>query len=126
MLHPAALAHNRLTACYRHREFSCPHSVDLYEGNSTSRMRERNASNVEVPQDIHKRRLPSRLRMWITVVVLLGAYILLHTMSHGEPVIPHQYLRDLPYVMENWKGLEQQLPEQIVQFVGVSDYTNRI
>jgi len=28
--------------------------------------------------------------------------------------------------MENWKGQEQQLPEEIVRFVGVSDYTNRI
>ena len=89
-------------------------------------MREHNASNVEVPQDVHERCFPSPLRLCITVAVLLSAYILLHTVSHGEPIIPHQHLRDLPYVMENWKGLEQQLPEQIVQFVGVSDYTNRI
>jgi len=69
---------------------------------------------------------PSPLRLWITVGVLLGAYVLLHAMSHGEPVIPHQPLRDLPYTMENWKGQEQPLPEQIVQAVGVSDYTNRV
>jgi EpsI family protein len=69
---------------------------------------------------------PSPLRLWTTVGVLLAAYVLLHTMSHGEPVIPHQPLRDLPYTMENWKGQEQPLPEQIVQAVGVSDYTNRV
>jgi EpsI family protein len=69
---------------------------------------------------------PSPLRLWTTVGVLLGASVLLHTMSHGEPVIPHQPLRDLPYTMENWKGQEQPIPEQIVQAVGVSDYTNRV
>ena len=71
-------------------------------------------------------RSPSPLRLWTTVGVLLGASVLLHTMSHGEPVIPHQPLRDLPYTMENWKGQEQPIPEQIVQAVGVSDYTNRV
>ena len=89
-------------------------------------MREHNASNAEVPQDIRKQLVPSLLRLWITVAVLLGAYVWLHAMSHGEPVIPHQHLRDLPYVMENWKGQEQQLPEQILQVLGIADYTNRI
>jgi EpsI family protein len=69
---------------------------------------------------------PSPLRLWTTVGVLLAAYVLLHTMSHGETVIPHQPLRDLPYTMGNWKGQEQPLPGQIVQAVGVSDYTNRV
>ena len=68
----------------------------------------------------------SPLRLWTTVGVLLGAYVLLHTMSHGEPVILHQPLRNLPYTMGNWKGQEQPLPELIVQAVGVSDYTNRV
>jgi EpsI family protein len=89
-------------------------------------MPEPSTSNAEGAQDIHKPRFPSPLRLWITVAVLLGAYVLLHTVSHGEPVVPHQHLRDLPYVMENWKGQEQQLPDQIVQFLGVSDHTNRI
>jgi len=89
-------------------------------------MREHNASNAEVPQDIRKQLVPSLLRLWITVAVLLGAYVWLHAMSHGEPVVPHQRLRDLPYVMENWKGQEQQLPEQILQVLGIADYTNRI
>src|SRR5215469_45918 len=66
------------------------------------------------------------LRLWATVAVLLGAYVLLHTMSNGDPMIPHQPLRNLPYTMGNWKGQEQPLPEQIVQAVGVSDYTNRV
>jgi EpsI family protein len=57
---------------------------------------------------------------------LLGAYVLLHTVSHGEPVILHQPLRNLPYTIGDWNGQELSLPEEIVQVAGVSDYTNRI
>jgi|SRR5579859_115920 len=66
------------------------------------------------------------LRLWMTAGVLLGAYVLFHTMSHGEPIIPHQPLRDLPYSVGNWMGQDLPLTDQIVQAVGVSDYTNRI
>jgi EpsI family protein len=66
------------------------------------------------------------LRLWTTVGVLLGAYLLLHTISHGEAVILHQPLRDLPYAVGNWKGLEQPLPEEIVQALGVTDYLSRL
>src|SRR5215470_15770281 len=69
---------------------------------------------------------PSPVRLWTTVGVLLGAYVLLHTMSHGEPVIPRQSLRSLPYTMGNWKGQEQPFPERIVQAVGVSEYPIRV
>jgi EpsI family protein len=51
---------------------------------------------------------------------------LLHSISHGEAVIPHQPLRELPYTLGSWTGTEQPLEERIVQAVGVSDYTNRI
>ncbi len=69
---------------------------------------------------------PAPLRLWTTVGVLLGAYVLLHTISHGELIVLHQPLRDLTYAVGNWKGQEQPLPEQIVQAVSVTDYTNRI
>src|ERR1700739_2683832 len=69
---------------------------------------------------------PAPLRLWTTVGVLLGAYALLHAMSHGEPIIDHQPLRYLPYAVGSWKGQEQPLPDEIVQAVGVSDYTNRV
>ena len=69
---------------------------------------------------------PNPPRLWITAGVLLGAYFLLHGMTHGEPVVLRRSLRELPYVIENWKGEEKQLPQQIVEAVGVSDYTNRI
>lgn len=65
-------------------------------------------------------------RSVVTAVVLLGALIFLHSASHGEPVVPHQSLRDLPYAIGTWSGQEQPLSEQVVQAVSVSDYTNRV
>src|ERR1700726_2583340 len=69
---------------------------------------------------------PPPLRLWTTAGLLLGAYVLLHTTSHGEPVIPHRPIRDLPYTVGNWKGQDLPVPEQIVQASGLSDYTNRV
>ena len=58
--------------------------------------------------------------------MLVGAFLLLHGVSHGEAVVLHQPIRELPYSLGSWTGTEQPLDEQIVQAVGVSDYTNRI
>jgi EpsI family protein len=68
---------------------------------------------------------PSR-RLWITVGLLLGATLLLHTVSHGESVVARQPLRELPNTLGGWISQERPLQERIVQAVGVSDYTNRI
>jgi EpsI family protein len=64
-------------------------------------------------------------RLWITGGLLLGAFILLHNVSHGEPIAFHHPLRDLPYTVGSWLGQERPLSERIVQAVSVSDYTNR-
>ncbi len=64
--------------------------------------------------------------MALTAGFLLGAFLLLHSVSHGEPVVPHQPLRDLPYTVGAWSGEERPLSERIVQAVSVSDYTNRV
>ena len=66
------------------------------------------------------------IRLVVTAAVLLGAFVLLHTVSHGEPVVPHQPLRDLPYTVGTWSGQERPLSGPIVQAVSVSDYTNRV
>ena len=58
--------------------------------------------------------------------ILLCAFVLLQTMSHGEAVVARQPLHDLPYTLGAWTGEEQPLQEEVVQAVGVSDYTNRI
>lgn len=68
----------------------------------------------------------SPLRMCATAGVLIGSYVLLHGISHGEPVVSPQPLRNLPNAVGNWNAQEQPLPEQIVQAVGVSDYVNRV
>jgi EpsI family protein len=69
---------------------------------------------------------PPSVRLWITVGLLVGAFMLLHTVSHGEAIVPHSALRQLPYTLGSWAGKDQPLEERIVQAVGVSDYTNRI
>jgi EpsI family protein len=69
---------------------------------------------------------PPSIRLWIAAGVLVGATVLLHTVSHGEAIVARQPLRQLPSALGAWSSQEQPLPEQIVQAVGVSDYTNRI
>jgi EpsI family protein len=68
----------------------------------------------------------SSVRLWMTAGLLVGAFVLLHSVSHGESVVPHQPLRDLPYTLGGWTGTEQPVEDRIVQAVSVSDYTNRI
>ena len=72
-------------------------------------------------------KFPYSIRLWITAALLVGSLLLLHGVSHGEAVVPHQPLRELPYsLLGGWTGTEQPLDEQTVQAVGVSDYANRI
>ena len=71
-----------------------------------------------------KSRGPARL--WVTAGILLSAFVLLQTMSHGEAIIARQPLHALPYTLGPWSGEDQPLQPQVVQAVGVSDYTNRI
>jgi EpsI family protein len=66
------------------------------------------------------------IRLWTTVAVLLCALMCLHTVSHGEAIVPRQPLSELSYSLSDWTGVEQPLQGRIVQAVGVSDYTNRI
>src|SRR6267143_723688 len=68
---------------------------------------------------------PLSVRLWIVAGVLVGATVLLHTVSHGESVVARQPLRQLPSTLGAWNSQEQPLQERIVQAVGVSDYTNR-
>ncbi len=69
---------------------------------------------------------PPSIRMWITAALLVGATVFLHTLSHGEAVVPRAPLRELPYTLGSWTGQEQPLESRIVQAVGVSDYANRL
>ncbi len=66
------------------------------------------------------------IRIWVTAGILLSAFVLLQTMSHGEAIVPRQPLHALPYTFGGWIGVEQPLEDRVVQVAGVSDYTNRI
>jgi EpsI family protein len=66
------------------------------------------------------------VRWWITVAVLLAAFVLLQTMSHGEAIVARQPLHELPYVLGSWTAQDQPLQDRVLQVAGVSDYTNRI
>jgi EpsI family protein len=63
--------------------------------------------------------------LWVTAGILLCAFVLLQTMSHGEALVARQPLHDLPSALGVWTGVEQPLAQQEVQAVGVSDYANR-
>ena len=69
---------------------------------------------------------PGSVRWWVTAGILLCAFVLLQTMSHGEAIVPRQPLHALPYGLGPWSGKEQPLQQQVLQAVGVSDYTNRV
>lgn len=69
---------------------------------------------------------PGAVRLCITASILLCAFALLQTMSHGEATVPRQPLHELPYALGTWAGDEYPLQDQVVQAAGVSDYTNRI
>ena len=69
---------------------------------------------------------PGSVRWWVTAGILLCAFVLMQTMTHGEPIVPRQPLHDLPYTLGAWTGEEQPLQERVLQAVGVSDYTKRV
>lgn len=66
------------------------------------------------------------VRFSIVIAVLLGGTVLLHAMSHGEPVMAREPLKDLSYQIGGWQGKEYPLEQRIVQAVSVTDYTNRV
>ena len=69
---------------------------------------------------------PQPIRFWITAIVLVGATVLLHGVSHGETIVPRQPLRDLPRVLGPWQGEDHPLGPQVLQALSVSDYANRL
>ena len=69
---------------------------------------------------------PSSIRLWIAVIVLLGASVLLHSSWRGETIPLRKPLSALPYTLSAWKGQEQPLSIQMVEALHVNDYTNRI
>lgn len=70
--------------------------------------------------------LSQSFRLRLTAGVLLGAFALLHSANHGEAIVPHQPLRELPSTLGSWVGQEYPLPPEIVQAASASEYLNRV
>ncbi len=65
-------------------------------------------------------------RMLVTAGVLVGAMLLLHGVSHGEPVTAHRPLREVPASLGHWHGEDLPLEQRIIKAVGVDDYLSRV
>ena len=73
------------------------------------------------------RKSAGSVRLWITAGILLSAFVLLQTMSHGEATVPRQPLHDLSFTLGSWIAeKDYPLDDEVLQVAGVSDYTNRI
>ena len=71
------------------------------------------------------RKSPGSVRFWITAGILVFAFVLVQTMSHGEAIVLREPLHDIPYALGSWTAKEYPLDDQILQALGVTDYTNR-
>jgi EpsI family protein len=72
------------------------------------------------------RSLSTSVRLWTTSVLLVAAILVLHGLSHGEAVTPHQPLQTLPLNLDGWTGIEQPVPPEVLAVAGVNDYVNRL
>jgi len=65
------------------------------------------------------------IRLWITAGILGGAMLMLHSVSHGQAIVPRQPLSELAYSFAGWKGVERPFSQHVIEAAGVSEYTNR-
>jgi len=65
-------------------------------------------------------------RVWVTVSILVAGTLVLHSASHGEPIVLRLPLREFPSQIGVWKGEDQPLDPKILAALGVTDYLNRI
>lgn len=66
------------------------------------------------------------IRLWIVTGVLLGAFALLQARKHPELVVFHPNLQEVPYTLGSWNGTERPIDEEIMQYTGTTEYTNRV
>jgi EpsI family protein len=69
---------------------------------------------------------PGSVRLWLTGGILVCAFALLQTMSHGEPVVAREPLRALPYALGGWSAVDEPIQQEVLKVVGVTDYSNRL
>lgn len=69
--------------------------------------------------------MTTSIRFWTIILVLSGAAIVLHLLSHGEDVPIQKPLAMFPMSFDNWQGREAPLERRIIEAVGVTDYLSR-
>ncbi|MEJ5349926.1 MAG: exosortase C-terminal domain/associated protein EpsI [Desulfosoma sp.] len=66
------------------------------------------------------------LRPWLLCTLFLICALLIQTIGHGKPVPLPRPLSDFPRSVGPWRGeVDEVLPENIVQVLGVDDYVSR-
>ncbi|MHB8655920.1 MAG: exosortase C-terminal domain/associated protein EpsI [Terriglobia bacterium] len=65
-------------------------------------------------------------RVFIMAVLLVGAWVLLQNVSHGERVMPHRRIADVPMTLGEWQGMDAPIEPRILKATGVDDHLNRI
>lgn len=66
------------------------------------------------------------LRFWLIIMVLGGAGMGLHFLSHGEAVPIEKPLASLPLDLGEWHGRDLELDPRLVKAVGVDDHLSRV
>ena len=63
----------------------------------------------------------------VAVVMLVGTWSLLQSLSHGEPVLIKRPFSEFPLnIADRWEGREMGMEQRYVDLLGVTDYMNRI
>jgi EpsI family protein len=65
-------------------------------------------------------------RFWVVVLLLGSSAFALHSLSHGERVVPARPLSLFPMDVSGWRGQALPLTRDVVEAVGVDDYLNRV
>lgn len=70
--------------------------------------------------------MSNNLRFWIAFGLLLGAAVLLHAVSHGEPPLNGHPLANFPASFGDLQSREVPIDSEVIKAVGVDDYLSRI
>ncbi len=65
-------------------------------------------------------------RVLTTAGLLVGALVLLHSISHGERRALRRPLKAFPLALGSWRGRDLPIEQRIVQAAGVDDFLSRV
>jgi len=64
-------------------------------------------------------------RCWLMASVFIVATLMLHLVSHGEPVSLGHPLANFPSAIDSWRGQDLPLDQDVLNLIAVDDYVNR-